>query len=68
VWKKLSYSIFAKDSFIFFMLMSIGFACVPEYHAQAWCSGSQKKDSYSLKLVLAEDPGSIISTHVASHN
>ena len=50
------------------MCMSIGFTCVPEYHAQAWCSGGQKKESDSLKLVFAEDPGSFMSTHMASQN
>ena len=34
------------------MCMSIGFACVPEYHAQAWCSGGQRRNQILWNLFL----------------
>ena len=60
VWKKLSYSIFAKDSFIFHVYEHWFCMCtwVPCTGLVQWRS---KKESDSLKLVFAEDTGSITS-------
>ena len=60
VWKKLSYSTFAKDSFIFHVYEHWFCMCtwVPCTGLVQWRS---KKESDSLKLVFTEDTGSITS-------